>query len=83
MCDSSREGGRTEEALSRYPDEGSLTKETLEPETAVYVTKTKWPGSLNRFVLTIEDLKLKRKEKRSKLQNAFSILILARLFRLV
>jgi hypothetical protein len=36
VCDSSREGGRTEEALSRYPDEGSLTKETLEPETAVY-----------------------------------------------
>jgi hypothetical protein len=35
-CDSSREGGRIEEALSRYPDEGSLTKETLEPETAVY-----------------------------------------------
>jgi len=34
--DSSREGGRTKEALSRYLDEGSLTKETLEPETAVY-----------------------------------------------
>jgi hypothetical protein len=34
--DSSREGGRTEEALSRYLDEGSLTKETLEPETTIF-----------------------------------------------
>jgi hypothetical protein len=31
---------------------------------ANYVTKTKWPGFPNRFVLTIENLKLRRKEKR-------------------
>ena len=28
------------------------------------VTKTKWLGSLNRFVLTIENLKLRRKERK-------------------
>jgi len=30
------------------------------------VTKTKWSGSLNRFVLTIENLKLRREEKKSR-----------------
>jgi hypothetical protein len=35
-CDSSREGGRTEEALSRYPDRRESHGGDTRPETAVY-----------------------------------------------
>jgi hypothetical protein len=35
-CDSSREGGRTEEALSRYPDRKESHEGDTRPETAVF-----------------------------------------------